>query len=159
MASWIGVFVGIVGVLFAIYERWQRTRVETIVRNLLRGVAGSVRVVFANANWADIHFRNIGYMFVEEPPNITNIRKQVVDGARDAAACARQLGLAHLQIRGIQQSLFNDSEENLPEILADDVKDAQRQSLIAARSTVPLAEPKNDHTAPGRVEAPGVERR
>lgn len=96
----IGIVIGVTGLGFAYYEYRQRTRVETIVRDLLRGVAGSVRVVFANANWADIHFRNLGYMFVDDPPNLTNIRKQVVDGARDAAACARQLGLAHLQIQG-----------------------------------------------------------
>ena len=77
----------------------------------------------------------------------------MVDGARDAAACARQLGLAHLQIRGIQQSLFNDSEETLPEIQADDVKDAQRQ---LTRNTVALAESKaiNQPTSgEGRVES------
>jgi len=144
MANWIGVAIGFIALLFAVYEYRQRTKVERIVRNLLRGVAGSVRVVYANANWADIHFRNIGYMFVEDPPDLSNIRKQVVDGARDAAACARQLGLAHLQIRGIQQALFNDSEETLPEIPAEDVKDAQRQNVTAARSTASLAEQKND---------------
>jgi hypothetical protein len=143
MASWIGVVLGIIGVAigimglaFAYYEHRQRTRVETIVRNLLRGVAGSVRVVFANANWADIHFRNIGYMFIEDPPDLTKIRQQAFDGARDAAACARQLGLTHLQVRGIQQSLFNDSEETLPEVQADDVRYAQRQSLVPASADI-----------------------
>jgi hypothetical protein len=139
MGSWIGAVlqflnnekIAFIALLFAVYENRKRARVEKIVRNLLRGVAGSVRVVYANANWTDIHFRNLGYLFVEDPPNLTNIRKQVVDGARDAAACARQLGLAHLQIRGIQKALFNDSEETLPELPSDDVKEAHLQSVTS----------------------------
>jgi hypothetical protein len=100
--------------------------VETVVRNILRRLAGEVRVVFSNANWADMHFRNIGYLLAEETADLTMVRKRVLDGARDAAACARQLGLAHSQIRGIQQALFEDSEEILPEIQSDDVKAAHQ---------------------------------
>jgi hypothetical protein len=125
MADWIAVLIGLAGLGFAYYEHQKRTKVETVVRNALRRLAGDVKVVFSNANWSDVHFRNIGYMFIEDPPNLTNIRRQVVDGPRDAAACARQLGLIHSQIRGIQQSLFNDSEETFPEILSDDVVAAQ----------------------------------
>lgn len=148
MANWIGVVVGIIGVVitcialgFAIYEHQQRTRVETVVRNTLRRLAGEVRVVFSNANWADLHLRTIGHQFAENTPDITKIRHQAVDGARDAAVCARQLALVHSQIRGIQQSLFNDSEEEiLPEIQADDVK--------AARSTVSIVEQETDQHMP-----------
>jgi hypothetical protein len=135
MANWIGVVIGILGLLFAVYERLQRVKVETIIRDTLRRLAGEVKVVFSNANWADTHLRNIGYLFAEASPDLGRIRTEAFDGARDAAACARQLGLAHSQIRGIQRTLFNDSEETLPEIQADDVRAAQSHN--APRPTGP----------------------
>lgn len=144
MANWIGVAITCIALVFAIYERWQRTRMETIVRNTLRGLAGSVRVVFSNANWTDLHFRTIGHLFTEDPPNLGTIRKRVVDGARDAAACARQLSLAHQQIRTIQKSLFNDSEETLPEIMADDVKAAQQSVAPSLPASASLPEQKHN---------------
>ena len=100
---------------------------ETVVRDTLRRLAGEIRVVFSNATWADDHFRAIGHKFVEATPDLMAIKRNAVDGARDSAACARQLALVHSKIRGIQHSLFKDSEETLPEILADDVKAAYRK--------------------------------
>lgn len=129
MVNWIGLLIGIIGLIFAFYEHRQRTKVENVLRDILRRLAGEVRVVFSNANWADTHFRNIGHLFAEATPDLTVIRRRVLDGARDAAACARQLGLTHSQIRGIQKALFNDSEETLPEIQSDDVKAAHFQSV------------------------------
>jgi hypothetical protein len=122
--SALGVLIGLAGLLYAIYERKQRTTVEAVIRESLRGLAGTINVLFSNANWADTHFRAIGYLFTEANPDLTGIRKRVLDGARDSAACARQLGLAHLQIRGIQKALFKDSEDTLPELRTDDVKAA-----------------------------------
>lgn len=128
MATWIGalgVLIGILGLALAYYQHRQRTRVEKVVRDILRRLAGEVKVVFSNANWADTHFRSIGYLLADgTPDDLSIIRKRVLDGARDSAACARQLSLTHSQIRGIQQALFNDSEEILPEIQTDDVKAA-----------------------------------
>jgi hypothetical protein len=121
VADWMGVLIGIAGLIigvisliFAYYQYAQRIRVEKVVRDMLRGVAGGVRVVFANANWADTHLRKIGYFFTEANPDLTAIRQKAFDAARDATACARQLALTHLQIRGVQQALFNDSEETVP---------------------------------------------
>jgi len=125
MASWIGVVIGLAGLAFALYERSQRKNVENIVRDILRRLAGEVKVVFSNADWADKHFRRIAYLFTEATPDLAAIRRGVVDGARDSASCARQFGLIHSQIRGIQKTLFNDSDEILPEIPTDDVKAAQ----------------------------------
>jgi hypothetical protein len=127
MADWIGVLVGITGLGFALYEHRQRTRVEDIVRDTLRRLAGDVEVIYSNAYWADLHFRNIGYRLTEREADVMAIKKEVLDGARDAAACARQLGLAHSRIRGIQGSFFHDSERILPEIQSDDVREAQRK--------------------------------
>jgi|SRR6185437_10093883 len=129
MANWIGVVIGVVSILFALNERRERTKAEHVVRDTLRRLAGEVKVVFSNANWADIHFRKIGYLLAEPTLDLNGIRRQVLDGARDAAACARQLGLAHSEIRGIQRTLFNDSEETLPEIQSDDVTEAERQGM------------------------------
>jgi hypothetical protein len=55
-----------------------------------------------------------------------------LNGARDAAACARQLALEHSKIRGIQQTLFKDSVETFPEIKSDDVREAEER-LDASR--------------------------
>jgi uncharacterized membrane-anchored protein YhcB (DUF1043 family) len=138
MANWIGAVVGIIGVVitcialrFAIDERRQRIKVETVVRNTLRRLAGDIKVVFENANWAELHFRNSGNLFAEDTPDLAKIKRQVVDGSRDATACARQLSLIHSQIRGIQQSLFNDFEEIFPETQADDVKAARSSASLS----------------------------
>jgi hypothetical protein len=142
MTNWVGVAIGFIALLFAVYEYRRRTRVETIVRNTLRRLAGEVRVVYSNAKWADQHLRVIGHQFAENTPDLTKIRHQAVDGGRDAAVCARQVALVHSQIRGIQQSLFNDTEEEiLPEIQSDDVKEAQLQVLPSPiNNASPLAE-------------------
>ena len=121
--------VGIIGLIFAVYEHWQRTKVEHILRDTLRRLAGVVRVVFSNANWADTHFRNIGSLLTDATPDLTSIRKRVLDGARDSASCARQLSILHSHIRGIQMALFKDAEETLPEIQSDDVKAAHSLSM------------------------------
>lgn len=120
-AAWSGVVIGVVGIAFAIYERRQRIRVESVVRNTLRRLAGVMRVVHSNAKWTDTHLRNVGHSFSQATPDLTRIQIETFDAARDAAACARQLGLVHSQIQGIQQSLFNDQVETLPEIPSDDV--------------------------------------
>jgi hypothetical protein len=126
MPTWIGPVIAAISLAFAYIQYRQRIRVQTVVRDTLRRLAGEVNVVFSNAEWADLHFRKIGHLFADEAtPNLAAIKGQVVDGARDAAACVRQLTLVHMNIRGIQQSLFkNDSEETIPELEADDVKAA-----------------------------------
>jgi len=84
MANWIGVAIGVIGVVitcvalrFAIDERRQRIKVETVVRNTLRRLAGEVKVVYQNANWAEVHFRVSGNSFAEDTPDLIKIRKQV----------------------------------------------------------------------------------
>jgi len=146
MANWIGVGVGIIGVVitcialrFAIDERRQRTKVETVVRNNLRRLAGEVKVVYQNANWSESHVRTSANLFAEDTPDLAKIRKQVAEGARDATACARQLSLVHSQIRGLQQSLFNDFEEIFPDLQADDVKAARAASLAEQKNDPPTS--------------------
>ena len=124
--TWSGVAIGVVGIAFALYEYRKRTRVESIVKDALRRLAGAMRVVHSNAKWADAHLRNVGFSFAEATPDLNKIRRETFDAARDATACARQLGIVHLQIRGIQQSVFKDIEETLPEIKADDVRAAEQ---------------------------------
>src|ERR1700726_1492920 len=102
MADWIGMVLAVAGLAFAFYEYRKRTRVETITKNMLRRLAGEMRVIFANANWTDGHLRKIGHLFAQPQPNMTDIRAHAHDAARDAAACARQLGLAHSHIKNIQ---------------------------------------------------------
>lgn len=127
IVNWIGIVIGVLGLAFAAYQHSQRARVESVVRDTLRRLAGEMRVVFSNANWADLHFRNIGFMYLEAEPDLKRIRREALDGARDAPACTRQLALVHSKIRGIQQSLFKDSLETLPEIKSDDVLEAEKK--------------------------------
>jgi hypothetical protein len=122
--NWTGSVIGIISFAFALYQYRKRVRVESVVRDTLRRLAGLLRVVHSNANWTDTHLRNVGYLFIEANPDLGRIRKETFDAARDATACTRQLGFVHSQIQGIQQSLFKDSEEKLPEIPSDDVKAA-----------------------------------
>ena len=138
MANWISAVlhflsnekIASIALVFAVYEYQKRARVETVVRNTLRRLAGDIKVVYSDANWAETHFRAIGYLFTEETtPDLTVIRKRVLDGARDSTACSRLLANIHSQIRGIQQSLFNDSEEIFPDIQSDDVKAARAADL------------------------------
>jgi hypothetical protein len=131
----IGIGIGLLGFAFAIYERFQRVRVESIVRDTLRRLAGDMRVVFVNANWTNHHLRSVGHLFIQADLDLNKIRAETFDAARDAASCARQLGLEHSKIRGIQKTLFNDSEEILPEIPADDVNAAVAilESKLAAQ--------------------------
>ncbi len=67
--------------------------------------------VHSNARWVDLHARNIGHRVAEQSPDIKQIKLEAFDCARDAAACPRLLGTVHPKIRGIQRSLFRDSEE------------------------------------------------
>src|SRR5271165_5233411 len=99
IANWIGVIIGALGLAFALYEYFQRVRVESVVKDTLQRLAGKMRVVYSNAYWADLHFRNIGFMYLEPEPDLKHIRREAFDGARDAAACARQLALEHSTIR------------------------------------------------------------
>jgi hypothetical protein len=149
MANWISAVlhflnnekIAFIALLFALYEYRKRTRVETVVRNTLRRLAGDIKVVYQNAAWSEAHVRTSGNLFAEDTPDLLKIRKQVFEGARDAATCARQLSLVHSQIRGLQQSLFNDSEEIFPDIQADDVKAARAADLA-------LAQKNDQHTLP-----------
>jgi hypothetical protein len=124
IAKWIGPVFGFLGLLFAVYQYRQRARMESVVRDTLQRLAGEMRVVFSNANWTNQHLRNAGHLFIEGNLDLTKIKHEVFDAARDAASCARQLALEHSKIRGIQRSLFKDSVEIIPEIPSDDVKAA-----------------------------------
>lgn len=125
IGTWIGVVFGAISIAFGFYERSQRIRVESVVRNTLRRLAGEMRVVYSNATWVDSHLRNVGHLFAAATPDLIKIKVETFDAARDATACTRQLALVHSQIRGIQQSLFYDYEETLPEIKAVDVRAAE----------------------------------
>ena len=127
MSTWIGAIIGAIGLAFAYYQYQKRAKLESVVQDALRRLAGDMRVLFSNASWADLHFRKIGYMLTQANPDLIPIKQEALDGARDSAACARQLTLAHSKIRGIQRSLFNDSEEILPEIRSEDVVEAHRK--------------------------------
>ena len=142
LAEWIalaGAVIGVGGIVFAIYEHRQRAKVESVVRDNLRRLAGVVKVVFSNANWTDLHLRKLGDLVAQTPPDLNAIRQKVFLGARDSAACSRQLSLVHTQIRGIQQTYFNDSEEILPEILSDDVRAAVAQTDVRPSDDKPKA--------------------
>jgi hypothetical protein len=125
IGTWIGVIIGVISIAFALYERSQRIRVESVVKDTLRRLAGEMRVIYSNANWTNLHLRNVGHSFAGDNPDLNRIKMETFDAARDAASCARQLSLAHSKIRGIQQSLFHDSVESLPEIPSDDVGAAE----------------------------------
>lgn len=139
IATWLGTIVGVISIAFGIYERRQRIRVESVVRDTLRRLAGEMRVVHSNAKWVDSHLRKVGHSFAGPNPDLDRIKVATFDAARDAAACARQLGLVHSQIRGIQQSLFKDTEETLPEIKADDVRAAEL--MLPTSSPTPSVPP------------------
>jgi hypothetical protein len=125
ISNWIGVVVGVVGLGFAFYQHRQRIKMELVVRDTLQRLAGEIRVIFSNANWANQHLRRVGHLFIEPNPALSAIEKETFDAARDATACARQLSIMHSRIRGIQKTLFNDSTEMLPEIPSDDVRAAE----------------------------------
>lgn len=128
MANWIGAVISLASLVFAIYERAQRKKVEAIIRDTLQRLAGEVSVVYSNANWTDIHLRNIVKFFTLDAPDLAAIKVQAADGARDAAACSRQLSMVHSHIRGVQKSLFDDEGEIRSEIQSDDVRDANRRA-------------------------------
>ena len=106
MAKWlsdiltIGNVLTLLGLAFALYERRQRTKMESVVRETLRRLAGEMRVMFSNANWTNQHLRRVGHLFNEADPNLNVIRQETFDAARDAATCARQVSFMHSQIQG-----------------------------------------------------------
>jgi hypothetical protein len=133
---WIGPLIGLTGLLFAIYQYYRRAKVELVVKDIFRRLAGDIRTVHENALRADTHFRNIGFEFAKGIPNLQFIRNETVDGSRDSTACSRQLALVHSKIRGIQQSFFKDTQETFPEIPSSDVKAAwdAKESELKRRS-------------------------
>jgi hypothetical protein len=141
MATWIGIIIGVISVAFALYERRQRTRVESVVRDTLRRLAGEMRVIYSNAEWTNLHLRNVGHSFNGANPDLDRIKLETFDAARDATACVRQLGLVHSQIRGIQQSLFGDTVETLPEIQSEDVKAAELMLQANEKKSETKSEP------------------
>jgi hypothetical protein len=66
-------------------------------------------------------------MFTDNNQNLPRMNKEAVDGARDAATCARKLTQVHSHIQEVQMSLFKDSEEILPDLLSDDVRAAKER--------------------------------
>jgi hypothetical protein len=122
--DWISVILGAASVVFALYEWRKRVKLEKVVRDTLSRLAGDVRVTSSNARWADQHIRSIAKSLAEVQPDLPEIRKRAIDCARDATACVRQLSLIHSHVRGIQQSLSDDSKDTIPEIQSDDVKRA-----------------------------------
>jgi hypothetical protein len=95
VASLLGALVGVIAAGFAVFEYRKRVKTEQLTKAILRHLAGDLRVVFSNANWVDNHFRRIAHLFAEEQPYLKEIKNRVVDGSRDAAACSRQLAIAH----------------------------------------------------------------
>jgi hypothetical protein len=136
IGTWLGVALGVFAIAFAVYqwrealhERAKRVNMENAVREHLARLSGSISVMYENANWSDVHYRNIGANLSDDVPNLVIVKRQAFDGARDAAACARQLSIVHTYLRGIQKSLFKEATDDiLPEILADDVKAAQNRT-------------------------------
>ena len=100
IVNWLGVVIGILGIGFAFYERRQRTKMESVVGDTLRRLAGDIRVIFSNANWTDQHLRTVGHLFAEANPDFTRIRRETFDAARDAASCARTIGPCALESSG-----------------------------------------------------------
>jgi len=147
IANWVSILIGAIGLVFAAYEYRQRTKMESVVRDALRRLAGEMRVIYSNASWTNQHLRTVGHLFTQANPTLDTIRRETFDAARDAAACARQLSLAHLQIRGIQQSLFKDSIETLPEIPSDDVRAAVLMLRGNEKKPEIKAEPRALHSA------------
>lgn len=131
----IGLVIGVAGLVQAHNQSKARARVETVTRDTLRRLAGDIRVIYSNARWADIHSRKIGYLFTEENPDAKQIKTEALDCARDTAACARLLGFVHSKIQGIQQSLFSDSAETLPDIKSVDVIEAERLITESQKSS------------------------
>jgi hypothetical protein len=156
IATWIGGIFGIMSLAFAVYEHRQRTRLESVVRDTLRRLAGEMRVLYSNAEWADIHLRHVGYLFTEASPDLNQIKikRETFDAARDATACARQLGLVHSHIRGIQQSLFKDTGETLPEIKSDDVRAAEAMLEASPKMDVKSPNTKAESTSLPPPSAP-----
>lgn len=139
IANGVGIVIGIASISFAVYQHRQRVRVESVVRETLRRLAGDIRVVQMNATWANSHLRNVGHSFAGDESELNKIKKETFDAARDATSCMRLLGLIHSQIRGIQQSLFRDTVEILPELKGDDVRGAE--SMLANSSISPSSPP------------------
>jgi hypothetical protein len=137
----LGILVGLLGLGYAVYEHSQRTKMESVVRDTPRRLAGDMWVIFSNANRVNQHLRNVGHMYIEAEPNLTKIKREIFDAARDAASCARQLSLAHSKIQGIQQSLFNDSIDTLPAISSDDVRAAELMLQANEKKTESRSEP------------------
>ena len=128
IGTWIGVVIGVIGLAFAFYEHRQHARVEAVVRDTLRRLAGDVSVMFSNARWSEIHMVAIIRLCADPIPDLMAIKKHAADGVRDATTCSRQVSGVHSQIRGIQKSYFHDDQDTLPEILAEDVKEAYRRA-------------------------------
>jgi hypothetical protein len=79
IATWLGIIITIISTAFAVYEYRQRTRVESVVRDTLRRLAGEMRVVFSNAKWTNDHLRTVGHLFNEASPDLTKIKNEVFD--------------------------------------------------------------------------------
>jgi hypothetical protein len=91
MTDLISIAVGVIGLTLAFYQYRQRVRVETILRDNLRRLAGEVSVMYSNARWSEGHMVGTAHLFVDSNPDLTAIRKHVADGVRDATACSRQV--------------------------------------------------------------------
>jgi hypothetical protein len=126
MENWLGIALTVLGLLFGLYERRERIKTSSVMRDTLRRLAGDTQVVYSNANWAEMHCRKIAKSLMEPDPILKLIAQEAVDGARDSTACKRQLVLVYSRIRGIQKTLFNDTVQILPEIDSADVQDARR---------------------------------
>ena len=96
IVNWLGVVIGILGIGFAFYECRQRTKMESVVVDTLRRLAGDIRVIFSNANWTDQHLRTVGHLSLKPIRILLETdEKHLTVKTGDADSCQERLGLTY----------------------------------------------------------------
>ena len=56
----LSMLIGVLGLGFAFYQHRQRTRMESVVKDTLRRLAGDIRVIYSNATGRTSTFAALG---------------------------------------------------------------------------------------------------
>ena len=107
----------VLGFGFAIFEYFQRKRLEQFTKSTLHGIAGNLAKIHQSTGWADNHFRQIQREAVElaESEGKKKIIIGVSDGQGDSTSADRMVINLFNELLSYQEAQFGTREITHPE--------------------------------------------
>jgi len=107
-ATILGFLVGLAGLFIAWMTNREKKRLEKLIHKELCGLAGNIKRIRENPDWADIHFGEIQAraLKLERNEDVDGILQHTLLGARDATASVRMMDILLNQVLALQEDMF-----------------------------------------------------